>query len=212
MRHSRSRQQLRISALAGTESALHVFLYALLMLPIKAAIDLTFEEKVGDWILALKVGAALAAIWCCVTFFSTFFDLRRQIQIEESANPRFPATTFIAGLYGLTTVGSIGLIIGLRREGDPVWIQILMLVFPCIAMYAWPRTIHCDERSVWQRNLWGRKKSIPYDEIQSISSGHGDAATTVVGLHAVIEHTSEHSDPAAFMHLVSKRSGKRVYY
>jgi hypothetical protein len=152
----------------------------------------------------------VASIWYIATFLSTLFDLRTHDRIEAARAPSFPATSFLTGLYGITTIFSLALIKGLHAEGDPIWMQLLPLVFVLIAFYAWPRTIHCGELSVWQRNRFGRKKVIPYQAIQAISVSPG-GSTIVLGLEGTIEHTPQHVDAESFRHLTASRSAKPVY-
>jgi hypothetical protein len=210
MKSERLPYELRASALAGYRSALRVVAFTLLWVPIGALINVIFDhEAKTNWKLSLEVGGTLAVLWYGVTFFSTLFDLRKQGQSETARNPSFPASSFLSGLCGVTAIFSVWLIWGLHSEGDPVWLQLLPLAFLGIAFFAWPRTIHCDQESVWQRDRWGRKKNIPYNEIQSISGAGG--TTTVLGPKAVIEHTSQHIDPESFRHAVSLRSGKPIY-
>ena len=204
-------RQVCTSASAAVRPALLVLMVTALTLPFQALINAILVSKATtDWKLALVVGAVVASIWYIAAFLSTLFDLRTQDRIEVAMAPSFPATSFLIGLYGVTTILSLALINGLHAEGDPIWMQLLPLVFVVIAFYAWPRTIHCGALSVWQRNLWGRKKDIPYREIQAISVS-ANGTTTVLGLEETIEHTQQHVGAESFRHLVASRCARPVY-
>lgn len=211
MAANRTVQQVRQSAAVAFRSALQVILVIALTLPFQVLIGVFFDKKINtDWKLALKVGGTIASIWYLVTFTSTLVDFRKYDRINAARAPSFPATSFLTGLYGLTAIVSLALIKGLNAEGDPMWLQLLPLVFVGIAFYAWPRTIHCAELSVWQRDRWGRKTDIPYQSIQAISVSPG-GTTTVLGSEVTIEHTPQHVDAESFRHFVSSRSAKPIY-
>ena len=92
------------------------------------------------------------------------------------------------------------------REGDPLWLQFINLAFYGLAFYGWPRTIHCDESGVWQRNRFGFKTKIPYGEIISVNRGNNTVAVT--GEHLTIQHTQYHSDADEFLRVVSWAADK----
>jgi hypothetical protein len=212
MSNARLLQEIRASALAGSRSAFRMIAFSLLWLPIGTAINLIFDGKARtDWKISLEVGGTIAILWYGVSFFSTLRDLRKESRIAVAKNPRFSATAFVSGLYGATAIFSLWLTRGLHAEGDPLWLQLLPLVFLGAVLYAWPRPIHCDDQSIWQRGRWGRKKSIRYQDIQSISLSCAGGTTTVLGPRAMLEHTSQHVDPESFRRLVSLRSGKPIY-
>lgn len=207
----RLKRQIQASTFAGFQAALHVLAFAVLFLPILALINLIFHRDIwGSLSLSLVIGTAIAVVWFVATFTSTLLDLRKHDRVGSTATASFPATTFVAGLYGVTCIASAWLIVGLHKEREPVWMQLLALGFVFVAFYGWPRTIHCNDTSVSQRSLWGRKRTIPYSAVEAISSDH-QGTTTVLGGGVTIEHTRYHIDPEIFRQAVARRSGKPVY-
>ena len=153
--------QVRASALAGFASAVHVLLCAALMIPLRLGLDLLLARATeGDLKLPVVLASSFAAAWFFATFTSTFLDLRRQDRIGAARNPSFPATAFVAGLYGRATIGSLCLIIGLHQQREPLWMQVLPVTF-VVLFFAWPRTIYCSEHCISQRNLWGSSDPLP---------------------------------------------------
>ena len=203
--------QLRLSAAAALRPALHFVLVTLLMIPITAFVLLVLgDEKQVDWSVSAAVGGILGSIWFMAVFLSTLSDLRKQDRNETARKPTFPAQSFYSGLCWLAIVGSAWLIVGLRRDREPLWLQLLPLGFVALAFFGWPRTITCSETAVSQRTLLGRRKQIPYASIEAISVS-SDGTTMVLGAARTIEHTQYHVDAWAFREVVSHRSGKQVY-
>jgi hypothetical protein len=208
---NRLRLQIQVSALAGFRAACHVLVFAVLFLPVGLVINIIFRRETHvDLKLAIIINAVFALSWYVITFVSTFLDMRKLDRIGAARMPSFPATALVAGLYGVVGIGSLWLMMGLHKEADPLWVQLLPLAGVALAFCAWPRTIHCERTSVSQRNLWGRKKAIPYAAVEAISVGY-QGTTTVLGAGSTIEHTQYHVDPESFRHTLSSRSEKPVY-
>ena len=210
MSDKRLKRQIQASTFAGFQAALHVLAFGVLFLPILALVNLVFHREIwGNLSLSLLIGMAIALMWCVATFTSTLLDLRKHDRLGSTVTTSFPATTFVAGLYGVTSIGSAWLIVGLHKEREPVWMQLLALGFVVLAFYGWPRTIHCNDTSVSQRSLFGRKRTLPYSAVEAISVDH-DGTTTVLGAGVTIDHTRYHIDPEVFRETVSTRSGRQV--
>lgn len=192
-------------------SGFQVFLTVALTIPIIAAINWFFD---GEARINLKgtfaVGGVLAAGWTLITLVTSFIDAHRNDRIVGATHQVFRPTTFVFGLFTVAALGSLAMMIGANAQNEPIWLQLLPLVFLALTFYGWPRTIHCEETTLSQRNLWGRKYTIPYAEIEAISVS-GDGAITVLGSGATIQHTQYHINPDGFAALVSGRSGKPVY-
>ena len=60
------------------------------------------------------------------------------------------------------------LVWGTHREGDPAWMQCLMLCFALISGYGWPHRITFDNMGLTQRSLFGIKRTILYRDVQYI--------------------------------------------
>jgi len=205
-------RSLRAAALAAIWPSVRFAPVIALIFPVRFGLDWLFDHSATlDWKLGFQISGTMALVWYFGTFLCIVFDLRKQAKIEATANPAFPAVSFLSGLYGLTILGAVGLSIGLWREGDSVWMYAITLGFALLAAYAWPRTIHCDESAVWQRNRWGVKKTIPYKEIETISTS-GVGRTTILGATCWIEHTDQYIESERFRDIVSRRSGKKIYY
>jgi drug/metabolite transporter superfamily protein YnfA len=203
--------QLKLSAAVALRPALRSLLAALLMIPLTAFILLVLgDDQQVDWSASAAVGGVLGSIWFLAVFLSTLADLRKQDGISAASKRSFPAQSFYSSLYGLCVIGSAWLILALHREKDPVWMQLLPLVFVALAFFGWPRTITCTETTVSQRTLLGWKKRIPYVSVDAISVD-SSGTTTVLGAGKTIQHTQCHLDPGAFREAVSRRSGKPIY-
>jgi len=158
--NNRSKRHIRESALEGFRVALHVLLGAVLIFPFQAAINFVFgNDTWPDWHLPAFLALAFASIWFVFMFVTTLLDLRKEDRVGKARRPTFSAPGFASGIYGITAVVSLGLIVGLHREGDPAWMQFMPLIFVALAFYGWPRTIHCNETAVSQRNLGATKRS-----------------------------------------------------
>lgn len=207
---NRLNYQARLSAISGIQSTLQILFVMVVMISVRIIMHWIFNDHaVIDWKTSLIVGCSIAAMWYTAVCVSTFADLRREVVRGRSSRQSFPANAFLTGLYGLTLVFSAAIAIGTHREGDPIWIQLLPLIFVFIAFYGWPRTIHSDEKCVWQRTRLGLKRTISYDEVLSVAYMQG--TTTVTGKHATIEHTQYHAGADRFQRVVSRRSGKKIW-
>jgi len=102
------------------------------------------------------------------------------------------------------------LVWGTHREGDPAWMQCLMLCFALISGYGWPHRITFDNMGLTQRSLFGIKKTILYRDVQYITCEEGTRAINVVGPKVTIVHTWQHSDPELFLDVIEERTGKEV--
>src|SRR5690349_5229138 len=110
------------------------------MIPVRVVIDRTLSRNVSvDWRASLIVGSSIAALWYLGFCVSTFVDIHRDAVRGRSPRQSFPANAFVTGVYGLALVLSAVLVVGTHREGDPMWMQLLPLVFVLIAFYGWPR-------------------------------------------------------------------------
>jgi hypothetical protein len=202
--------QLRLSAISGIQSALQIMFVVVAMIPVRIIIGWMFDRRAAvDWKVSLIVGSSIATLWYIAVCVSTFVDLRRDTTRGRDPRQSFPASAFVTGLYGVTVAFSATIAIGTHRENDPIPIQLIPLVFVFIAFYGWPRTIHSDEKGVWQRTRLGLKRVIPYDEIVAVAYAQG--TTTVTGRQATIEHTQYHAGVNQFQRMVSRRSGKEIY-
>jgi hypothetical protein len=211
MKPSRLSPQLRLSAATALLPALQFVLVTLVMIPFTAILGLVFgSDRHVDWRVSITVGGILGLIWFVAIFLSTLADLRKEDRIEVTGSSSFPAQSFVSGLYGLTTVVCMWAILGLHRDHEPLWLQLLPLGFIAIAFYGWPRTIRCNETNLTQRAMFGWKKRIPYVSVEAISVG-SDGTTTVLGAGTTIEHTSHHIDAATFRETVSRRSGRPIW-
>ena len=192
-------------------SAAKVFVVVIVCSPVRWIVTTVFQQDViFDWKLALVLSSLLSVVWFLAVYLSTYFDLRKLDRIDRETNPRFPGTSFLRGLYGGMILFSVVMAVGLYREGDSAWMQLIPLIFIGMSVYAWPRTIHCDERAVWQRSRLGRKRVIDFVAIESIARGAG-GAITVIGSDFTIEHTSSHAGTEEFCRFLSERTGKPVY-
>jgi hypothetical protein len=209
MTNGRVFQQIRYSASAAFRAALILAIYTVIMIPVRSLIDSILHQQIElKWKEPVLVGGILTAVWFVAEFLSTLCDLLRHDRIQAASLPSFPAGSFIAGLYGFTLIMSLSMMIGMYSEGDSWKSQLIPLAFMVIAFYGWPRTIHCDEHSIWQRNLWGRKKTLAYEEIKVICT-NAEGTTAVIGHKTIIEHTQYHADFNSFRRIICKRSGKR---
>jgi hypothetical protein len=201
--------QVRLSAISGIQSAFQILFVVVAMIPVRIIMGWMFDRHAPvDWKASLIVGCSIATLWYIAVCVSTFADLRRDAARGRNRLQSFPASAFVTGLYGITVVFSAAIAIGTHREGDPIWIQLLPLVFVFIAFYGWPRTIHSDEKGVWQRTRFGLKRIIPYDEVVAVAYAQG--TTTVTGQRATIEHTQYHAGTDPFQRVVSGRSGRKI--
>jgi hypothetical protein len=202
--------QVRLSAISGIQSAFQILFVVVAMIPVRFIISWIFDRHATvDWKASLIVGCSITTLWYIAVCVSTFADLRREAARGRKPRQTFPASAFLTGLYGIAVVFSAAIAIGTHREGDPIWIQVLPLVFVFIAFYGWPRTIHSDEKAIWQRTRFGLKRVIPYDEVLAVAYAQG--TTTVTGQQATIEHTQYHAGAEQFQSVVSRRSGKQIY-
>jgi hypothetical protein len=206
-----SRPELRGSAALALRSAAKVFVVVIVCSPVRWIVARVFQEDaVFDWKLALILSTLLSLAWFIAAFLSGYFDLRKLDRIDRETNPRFPGTSFLRGLYGGMIVFSVVMELGLYRQGDEAWMQLIPLIFIGMSVYAWPRTIHCDERTIWQWSRLGRKRAIDFEAIESIARGAG-GTITVIGPDITIEHTSSHAGAEEFCRFLSERTGKPVY-
>ena len=209
MINGRLYQQIRYSASGALRAALTLAIFTVIMIPVRSLIDSVLHQQFAlKWKEPVLVGGILTAVWFGAEFLSTLCDLLRHDRIQAASLPSFPAGSFIAGLYGFTLLMSLSMMIGMYREGDSWKFQLIPVAFMAIAFYGWPRTIHCDEHSIWQRNLWGGKKMLPYDEVKVICT-NAEGTTAVIGHKTTIEHTQYHADFDSFRRIVCNRSGKR---
>lgn len=207
---SRLAYHIRASALSGVQPALQIVLVTVALIPVRIILNRVLESDAAvDWKLSLVVGGSIALMWYVGVCASTFVDIRCEIAHGRQLRQSFPATAFIAGLYGVAVLFSAVMAIGMYRENDPAWLQLIPLSFVLIAFYAWPRTIHIDESGVWQRSRFGRKTRLNYSDVIALS--YSDCTTTVTGSSGIIEHTQYHAAGSRFVGLVSKRSNREVY-
>jgi hypothetical protein len=207
---SRLANQVRVSALAGVQPALQIVLVTVAIIPVRVIINRVFGSDAAiDWRLSLVVGGSIALMWYVSICASTFVDMRREAAHGRQIRQSFPATAFVAGLYGVTVLFSAAMAVGMYREGDPAWLQVIPLCFVLIAFYGWPRTIHIDQSSIWQRSRLGRRTCINYTDVVAVA--HAVDTTTVAGSSGIIEHTQYHAVSGEFAGLVSARTGKQVY-
>jgi hypothetical protein len=208
---NRLRYQLRASAASGLQVAVVGLLLMAAILPVAAIINWIFDRHATvEWKISLAVGCSLLLVFSAAIFFSTFVDLRRAASRRHQVKQVFPATAFMSGLYSVVILLAGGLCVGMHREGDPLWLQFISLVFAAIVFYGWPRAIHCDESGIWQRSRLGARRNIHYGNVVSLAYSQG--TTAVTGDRVVIEHTKYHADAVQFQRLLSKRTGKDIYY
>src|SRR5205823_3580279 len=131
------------------------------------------------WVLSVEVIGIISGAWFLVVFSSTFIQLRRRDRQELTRNPSFPATVFVMLLYSGGVLLSVTLFLGLRKQHEAWWLQLLNWSFALLAFYGWPRTIHFDETSIWQRSLFGVKRRIRYEDIQYVNADHTASVITV---------------------------------
>jgi hypothetical protein len=195
--------------MSGLPSALQILFVTVAMIPVHAIINWVFYRNATvDWKTSLVVGSSIALMWYIGVCVSTYVDIRRAVERGREFRQSFPASAFAAGIYGVSVLFSGVMSIGMYREGDPVWIQLIPLAFLLIAFYGWPRTIHCDERGIWQRSRFGLKTLIPYGDVLAVTQSQG--TTTVSGTEGSIEHTQYHADAGQFQRVTAKRTGKPV--
>ena len=118
-----------------------MLVFAVLFLPVGVVINIIFRREIHvDLKLAIIINAVFALSWYVITFVSTFLDMRKLERIGAARMPSFPATALVAGLYGVVGIGSLWLMMGLHKEADPLWVQLLPLAGVALAFCAWPRT------------------------------------------------------------------------
>lgn len=195
---------------AGFGSALQTALLFLLMAPVRGVIAWAFDEAELNWHLYWVLTGSFTGIAFVTSSGITLLDLWRHRRVGQETNTTFGATSLIAAVFGSAMILCFVLMIGLHHQRESPWLQIMPASFGILAWYGWPRTIHCGETAIWQRNRWGVKRSILYVDIQAISQTY-DGTTVVLGPQSSIEHTPYHLASDQFQFLVSKRSGKPVY-
>lgn len=180
------------------------------MIPVRGFINWTFTRNADfNWKASLIVGCSIAMLWYFGVCISTFIDVRRVMLRERSFRQSYPATALIAGIYAVGVIMASALVVGMYREGDPLWMQTIPLGLFLISFYGWPRTIHCDSNGIWQRTRFGIKKYIPYSDVLAV--GRSGEAAIVTGAKASIEHTEYHAGAEQFQELLQKRTGKEIY-
>ena len=105
---------------------------------------------------------------------------------------------------------SAAMSVGMYREADSAWLQVIPLSLILIAWYGWPRTIHLDETGISQRSRFGLKTRVNYMDVVALT--HADGTITATGSSGIIEHTQYHAAVGRFAQLISERSGKEVYW
>ena len=163
-----------------------------------------------DWMTSIASGTGVGLAWFAAALLSALADSRKGNRTATANTVRFPAQSFVSGIYASATIGSAWLALAVYREGEPLWLQRILLGFGAIACYGWPRTITCGPTEVSQRSALLFKRRIPYVSVEAISVG-GDGTTTVLGAATTIEHTAHHVDGEGFGEVMSRRNGKPVY-
>lgn len=200
--------EIRLAAIAGIKPALLVCISILMLLPIRALVNLLFyRQTMMDWSLGFILAACFGLLWYLASFSSVLFDLRRGDARDAARNPSFPAKSFVTGVYSSGVMISIALMWGLHHQHESNILVFGSLIFAAISFYGWPRTIHCTADAVTQRSRLGRLRRISYNDVISIGVDN-DGTTTVLGSKETIQHTTDHADAGYFASIVSKRSGK----
>ena len=124
-------------------------------------------------------------------------------------NLRFRGSPFIKIGFSLLVAIFLWSTIYLRKEAFGAWASGLMTVFfaHCLVKM-WPRTIHIDDEGIWQRDVLGRKRKIPWQSVDALDHVY-ERGVMVAGGMVEIFHTDYHADRELFMETIDRRCGSR---
>src|ERR1051326_2378840 len=106
-----------------------MLLASLAMIPVGAAIYWFVDRSKIDWKLSATIALSLSILWYLGISASTFLEFARSDVRRISFRKSFPASTFSAGIYGLSVVMATAIGIGMFREGDLLWLQFIDIAF-----------------------------------------------------------------------------------
>lgn len=201
-----TRQSARYAGVWGTSIAVCSFVMGLLAELIRWAFDHTSNAdlRAGAW-LSVAMG-----ILCFLFLFVSQWIGLASIQINrQKPNPSFPARSSLRLLCALSVLLAVVAFWGLTREHVSIGYRVLMLLWAAAILIGWPRTIHLNATSIWQRNRWGKKVSIPYSEIERVAPGY-QMVLVIAKDGTTIRHTSLHADAEGFVSAIEDRSQERV--
>jgi hypothetical protein len=78
-------------------------------------------------------------------------------------NTTFKASPFVRVAFVLVLIAAPLMSSVFRHEDGALWLHLLDAVGVVAVFLAWPRTIHFDGDGIWQRDLFGAKKRIPWE-------------------------------------------------
>lgn len=97
-----------------------------------------------------------------------------------------------------------------RNTDGAVWLHLFSAVAVICVFLAWPRTIHFDSDRIWQKGRFGRARSIPWTDVDSLAHVIADGKTIVGGGNVQIVHNFLHTDKADFCKVIEQRTAHRA--
>ena len=125
-------------------------------------------------------------------------------------NTTFKASPFVRVAFVLVLIAAPLMSWVFRHEDGALWLHLLDAVGVVAVFLAWPRTIHFDGDGIWQRDLFGGKKRIPWGQVGSLAFLRADDKAIVGGGSVQIVHNLLHRDKAKFCELISQRTNTQV--
>ena len=90
----------------------------------------------------------------------------------------------------------------------PFWVSLIFVGFAAMTYLAWPRAVIADAEGLVQRNIFGRRKHIPWRNLTALQFRQRDLATFARGADGTkIVHSPFHVARAHFQAEVARRTG-----
>jgi hypothetical protein len=164
-----------------------------------------------EWRLFLTLAPIFALVSFVFIFVSEWVDSRAQHLRAGVENPAFSGSTIFRGMYGGGAIFFLIIMIGMYREGDSFWMQLILALLMALPWYCWPRAIRFSSEGLTQKTLWGTTQRLSFRAVENVAYLRAEGRTVVVGDGIEIVDTAQHVDRFRFHQLIEERTGKAVY-
>jgi hypothetical protein len=200
-----------VAARAALATVVTILVRLLVAILVIALLNLLFRSPAAiNWKFAIVFSLVIAAIWFLIVFASTWTDERAKGVRDHTVDPTFPGGSFYRGLYGALSIGMLIMMVGLYRQHESLWLQLIPVGLLALVWFGWPRRIYFRSGALEQRTYFGKMRQIPYRAVEYISYDKRKGYTFVAGEGNRIIHTPLHVDGHRFHELIHERTGKPV--
>jgi hypothetical protein len=200
-----------VAARAALVTVVTILVRLLVAILVIALLNFLFRSSAAiNWKFAIVFSLVIAAIWSLIVFASTWADARAEGVRDHTVDPTFPGGSFYRGLYGALAIGMPLMMVGLYRQHESLWLQLIPVGLLALVWFGWPRRIYFRSDALEQRTYFGKMRRIPYRAVEYISYDKRKGYTFVVSERTGMIHTPLHVERQRFHRLIQERTGKPV--